>query len=105
MLRARAAPPMRVAFSLVRVVDRCPGLARFGTRLRNDRVSHALFVPALHWPLDLVSAVLVGCRCAARVDRAPGRGVGAAILSSVGCLGQAATVGRVTVGASLRGAM
>jgi transposase len=39
------------------------------------------------------------------VDRAPGRGVGAAILSSVGCLGQAATVGRVTVGASLRGAM
>jgi len=67
MLRARAAPPMRVAFSLVRVVDRCPGLARFGTRLRNDRVSHALFVPALHGPLDLVSAVLVGCRCAARV--------------------------------------
>src|SRR3954464_5404999 len=40
-----------------------------------------------------------------RHDRAPGRGVGAAILSSVGCLGQAATVGRVTVGASLRGAM
>src|ERR1700730_5059159 len=38
-------------------------------------------------------------------DRAPGRGVGAAILSSVELLDQAATVGRVTRGASLRGAM